>query len=186
MPSLITSFKSMYRKRARASRFHPHSSVDARFRYITRTFLARVTGLRASRTDWQNNFRVCRHTESAGSDMGNFQDRDIGTTAAERGNSSRTNSDLVRMNAPDQRLCFCRPLGTKERSSGPRARGTYRARRDAKWINPNSPKVPLFAELTQMMIHMQITPALPLRVGQTTKYRVGLQIGTCAVSELFD
>src|SRR5206468_12008624 len=31
------SFKSMYRKRARASRFHPHSSVDARFRYITRT-----------------------------------------------------------------------------------------------------------------------------------------------------
>src|SRR5260370_9055808 len=27
----------MYRKRARASRFHPHSSVDARFRYITRT-----------------------------------------------------------------------------------------------------------------------------------------------------
>ncbi len=27
----------MYRKRARASRFHQHSSVDARFRYITRT-----------------------------------------------------------------------------------------------------------------------------------------------------
>ncbi len=31
-------FKSMYRKRARASRLHPHSSVDARFRYITRTY----------------------------------------------------------------------------------------------------------------------------------------------------
>ncbi len=30
-------FKAMYRKHARASRFHPHSFVDARFRYITRT-----------------------------------------------------------------------------------------------------------------------------------------------------
>jgi hypothetical protein len=70
----------------------------------TSGLLARVTGLRASRTDRQNNFRVRCHTESAGSEMGNFQDRDIWTTAAKRGNSSRTNPDFVRMNAPDQRL----------------------------------------------------------------------------------
>src|SRR5437899_352942 len=32
----------MYRKRARASRFHPHSSVDARFRYITSRHLSQL------------------------------------------------------------------------------------------------------------------------------------------------
>jgi hypothetical protein len=42
--SRAAPFKSMYRKRARASRFHPHSSVEARFRYITGTFLASVGG----------------------------------------------------------------------------------------------------------------------------------------------
>jgi len=74
----------------------------------------------------------------------------------------------------------------RERWTVPKARGTYWARRNAKWTDVISPKELLFAELTQMMIHMQITPALPLRVGQTTKYRVGLQIGTCALSKLFD
>ena len=42
-----------YRKRARASRFHPHSSVDARFRYITRTSgqLGVLRRFQALRTD---------------------------------------------------------------------------------------------------------------------------------------
>ena len=34
----------MYRKRARASRFHPHSSADARFRYIDLKGAARGCG----------------------------------------------------------------------------------------------------------------------------------------------
>jgi hypothetical protein len=100
--------------------------------------------------------------------------------------SSRAYSVVVRMNVPDQRQRFSRLVGMRERWSVPKAKGMYWSRRDAKWTDPISPKRPLLAELTQMMICVQIPPVLPLRIGQTTEYRVGLQIGTCALSELFD
>ena len=56
-------FKSMYRKRARASRFHPHSSVDARFRYITRTSrdLAAMSGVdRGHAVEFMSAAEYCR------------------------------------------------------------------------------------------------------------------------------
>lgn len=63
---------------------------------------------------------------------------------------------------------------------------THRALLDAKWMLLDSQGQPLSAELTQMMIHMQIAPTLPLRVGQLAEYGMGLQIGTRALSETVD